>query len=109
MRAVCNSLDMSRQDVPRTADHAASRTFYTWRVDEAAVQRQLGGELLSAACNLRARFQHECRQHWEVRVFIQHRRRVSPFCGLAHPCIAPCRPVQGEHTCVGCIAGWVIW
>ena len=55
------------QDVPRTADHAASRTFYTWRVDETAVQARMESEALLAACKLRARFQHEYRVHAEVR------------------------------------------
>ena len=55
------------QDVPRTADHAASRTFYTWRVDEAAVHARVEAELLLAACKLRARFQHEYGEHSGVR------------------------------------------
>ncbi|KAK9908400.1 hypothetical protein WJX75_007290 [Coccomyxa subellipsoidea] len=57
---------LTLQDVPRTADHAASRTFYTWRVDEAAVVRRVGEELLQAASNLRARLHHELDESDEV-------------------------------------------
>jgi hypothetical protein len=56
--------------VPKTADHAASRTFHTWRVDDAAVHARVAAEVALAACNLRARLQHEYRQHAEVRACI---------------------------------------
>ncbi|EIE21445.1 hypothetical protein COCSUDRAFT_43175 [Coccomyxa subellipsoidea C-169] len=57
---------LTLQDVPRTADHSASRTFYTWRVDSTAVTRRVGEELLQAAGNLRARLHHELSEHAEA-------------------------------------------
>ncbi|CAL8469591.1 g9132 [Coccomyxa elongata] len=57
---------LTLQDVPRTADHAASRTLYTWRVDAAAVTRRVGEELLQTAANLRARLHRELTEHGEV-------------------------------------------
>ena len=86
-------LACARQDVPRTADHAASRTFYTWRVDGAAVRAQLGAELLAAACNLRARFRHECAQHWEARAPAKNNALYTAY--MTHiqwkkPCTTSC-------------------
>lgn len=65
-RGVLRGFGGRAQDVPRTVDHAASRTFYTWRVDGAAVSKRVGEELLQAAANLRARLLHELTAHAEV-------------------------------------------
>ena len=51
------------QDIPKLPDHAASRTFFTWSVSEAAVQSKVAGEYLKAAGNIRARLDHAFRQH----------------------------------------------
>ncbi len=65
--AISDGLLRILQDVPRTADHAASRTLYTWRVDAAAVTRRVGEELLQTAANLRARLHRELTEHGEAR------------------------------------------
>lgn len=43
------------QDVPRTADHAPSRTFYTWRANIDLAQARLSADLYRAAANLHKR------------------------------------------------------
>jgi hypothetical protein len=55
------------QDLPRTADHAANRTIFTWHIDMGAVRRRVATELLQAVGNLRSRMEHECLLRSEVR------------------------------------------
>ena len=55
------------QDVPRTADHAPSRTIYTWRVTAELAIARLAAELPHAILNARLRLQHESDRHGEVR------------------------------------------
>lgn len=57
---------VSVQDVPRTADHAPSRTFYTFRIQTDAATVRLGAELYRAAANVHARLAHELAQRAEV-------------------------------------------
>ena len=47
------------QDIPRTADHAPSKTIYTWKVDLEAVHQQLAANMMKAVCNLTARIDSE--------------------------------------------------
>ena len=55
------------QDIPKLPDHAASRTFFTWSVADAAVQAKVAGEYLKAAGNIRARLDFAFRQHAPAR------------------------------------------
>ena len=55
------------QDIPKLPDHAASRTFFTWSVNDAAVQAKVAGEYLKAAGNIRARLDFAFRQHAPAR------------------------------------------
>ena len=50
---------VSLQDIPRAADRAPSRSFYTWRVDERGGAARLAAESLAAAGNALARLVHE--------------------------------------------------
>ncbi|KAL3143158.1 hypothetical protein ABBQ38_002018 [Trebouxia sp. C0009 RCD-2024] len=54
------------QDVPRTADHAPSRTLYTWSVNNEAAADKLAAELYKAAFNVYVRCTHEFEQHKEI-------------------------------------------
>ncbi|KAK9828834.1 hypothetical protein WJX72_002313 [[Myrmecia] bisecta] len=54
------------QDIPKTADHAPSRTFYTWRVAAKAAADLLAAELYREAHNIRTRLDHEMLQQREV-------------------------------------------
>lgn len=54
------------QDVPRTADHAPSRTLYTWSVNNEAAADKLAAELYKAAFNVYVRCTNEFEQHKEV-------------------------------------------
>ena len=54
------------QDVPRTADHAPSRTFYTWRVNVDSAMARLSSDLYRAAGNLHARLEHELGKQREL-------------------------------------------
>lgn len=54
------------QDVPKGADHAPARTFYTWHIDRSSVTKRMAAELIQAAGNLRARLHHELSNHAEV-------------------------------------------
>ena len=54
---LCSYLGL--QDVPRTADHAPSRTFYTWRANMDAGIARVASDLYRAAGNLHARLTHE--------------------------------------------------
>ncbi|GFH06520.1 predicted protein [Haematococcus lacustris] len=47
------------QDIPKTADRAPTRTFYTWRSDWAVTCDRFAVELYRAAGNVWARLQHE--------------------------------------------------
>lgn len=64
------------QDIPRTTDHAPSRTFYTFRVSTDNVCFVLAGNLYQAALNVRLRLQHEMLQEKEVRTMV-----MSAFSG----------------------------
>lgn len=54
------------QDVPRTADHAPSRTFYTWRANSDVAIARVASDLYRAAGNLHARLVHEIRRQQEL-------------------------------------------
>ena len=62
--APCSYLGL--QDVPRTADHAPSRTFYTWRVNVDSALARLSSDLYRAAGNLHARLMHELGKQREL-------------------------------------------
>lgn len=55
------------QDVPKLPDHAASRTFFTWFVNRAAVAASLVCDWLRAAGNIRARIDTVFQQHAQAR------------------------------------------
>lgn len=59
------------QDVPRTNDHAPSRTFYTFCVNAQAASARLGAELYRAAGNVHARLAYELNQRAEVRACVR--------------------------------------
>ena len=54
------------QEIPRTADHAPSRTLYTWRVDATAAAEKLAADLYKAALNVRLRLEFELNQQSDV-------------------------------------------
>ncbi|KAL4423849.1 hypothetical protein ABPG75_001150 [Micractinium tetrahymenae] len=57
---------LALQDVPRTADHAPSRTFYTWRANPGVVNARMASDLYRAAGNLHARLAHEMSKKEEL-------------------------------------------
>jgi hypothetical protein len=54
------------QELAKTADHVASRTFYLWRVNVTQVCEHALDEMYHGASNLRNRLQHELAQEKEV-------------------------------------------
>lgn len=58
------------QDIPKLPDHAASRTFFTWYVNRAAVIAKLVSDWLKAAGNIRARLAHVFNEHSQARVYL---------------------------------------
>lgn len=54
------------QDLPRSADHAANRTIFTWHIDMVAVRRRVASELVHSIGNLRSRMEHEVSRRAEV-------------------------------------------
>jgi len=65
------------QEVPKTADHAPSRTFYLWRIDHHQSSTQLASELYKAAANLRMRFAVEQDREKEVLERLEASRPLS--------------------------------
>ena len=59
------------QDIPKLPDHAASRTFFTWYVNRAAVVAKLVSDWLKAAGNIRARLAHVFNEHSQARVYLR--------------------------------------
>ena len=57
---------MLAQDLPRSADHAANRTIFTWHIDMGAVMRRMATELVQSAGNLRSRMGDELKQQAQV-------------------------------------------
>lgn len=57
---------MSLQDIPRTTDHAPSRTLYTWRVEIDAAANKLASELYKAALNVCLRLDFEYKRQKDV-------------------------------------------
>ena len=57
---------VSLQDIPRTADHAPSRTLYTWRVEIDAAANKLASELYKAALNVCLRLDFEYKRQKDV-------------------------------------------
>ena len=57
---------VSVTDIPRTADRAASRTFYTWRVHQDAVAERIGIDTLHSMFNLARRLTVESECNTEV-------------------------------------------
>ena len=55
------------QDVPRSTDHAPSRTFYTWRASPDAALAHLAADMLQGAGNLYMRLAHEARENQQAR------------------------------------------
>lgn len=55
------------QDLPRSADHAANRTIFTWHIDIDSVRRRVATDLVQSIGNLRSRMEHEVSQRREVR------------------------------------------
>lgn len=57
------------QDVPKTADHAPSRTFYTWRAHWPSSRARLQIDLYKAAANVLERLRYEKeerKEFWDV-------------------------------------------
>ncbi|DBA69084.1 hypothetical protein WJX79_001083 [Trebouxia sp. C0005] len=57
---------VSLQDVPRTTDHAPSRTLYTWRVEIDAAADKLASELYKAALNVCLRLDFEYQRQKDI-------------------------------------------
>lgn len=58
---------MVRQDIPKTADHAPSRTIYTFRAVPADAYHTLLLNVMQALLNVRVRLAHELAKEQEVR------------------------------------------
>ena len=54
------------QDIPRTTDHAPTKTIYTWKVDLAAAATQLATNMIKGVCNLQDRLQTELNKRHQV-------------------------------------------
>ncbi|WIA34705.1 hypothetical protein OEZ86_013016 [Tetradesmus obliquus] len=65
------------QDIPRTADRAPTRCFYTWHVDIDAVFGRLAADLYHAAVNLHTRRSHEMRKHSELVELVESARAAG--------------------------------
>ncbi len=63
----CEAASISMQDIPRSTDHAPSKTFYTFRADTEAAFRAVQHDVVHALLNLRLRYEHEMKQQSEVR------------------------------------------
>ena len=57
---------VSVTDIPRTADRAASRTFYTWRVHQDSVAEKIGIDSIHSMFNLARRLSVESQHNTEV-------------------------------------------
>ncbi len=58
---------ISITDIPRTADRAASRTFYTWRVHQDSMAEKIGIDTLHSMFNIARRLSVESHRNSEVR------------------------------------------
>ena len=88
---------VSLQDVPRTTDHAPSRTLYTWRVEIDAAADKLASELYKAALNVCLRLDFE----------YQRQKDVSLLCPSSLSChitasaaVFPCDMYTEVHCCL---------
>ena len=54
------------QEVPKTADHAPTRTFFLWSIRQQTLLPQVLDRMCHAALNLRLRLAHEMQQEQEV-------------------------------------------
>lgn len=59
------------QDVPRSTDHAPSKTFYTFRANTASAFGVMQHDIVHALLNLRLRHKHERDKEEDVR-FLSH-------------------------------------
>lgn len=82
------------QDIPRSADHAPSRTFYTWRADIGVASAKLALELYRAAGNVYCRLQHDFR-HFQAIPYIE----AGHVPARMHPELARMRKVAGALEC----------
>jgi hypothetical protein len=71
------------KDVPRTADHAPSRTFYTFRVNAEAACQTVSSWVYRALLNVRLRLQHELQSESEVTARLCRRRETDFRCLVA--------------------------
>lgn len=62
----CLAKALFLQDIPQTADHAASRTFYTWRVNLQDAIDQFRKDVYKATFNTHLRLMHELKKGNEV-------------------------------------------
>lgn len=58
----------SVQDVPRSTDHAPSKTFYTFRANTDSAFRVMQHDIVQALLNLRLRHRHERGKAEDVRL-----------------------------------------
>ncbi|KAF5840075.1 hypothetical protein DUNSADRAFT_17810 [Dunaliella salina] len=65
------------QDIPKTADRAASRTFYTWHVEWEPVSDHFSTNLYRAAGNVWARLQHELAKNKELLDLVEEAQIVG--------------------------------
>lgn len=68
---------LAMQDIPRTSDHAPSRTFYTFRVDVQAAYGRLAAEVCQGAGNVWLRLQAELSKEREVLDLIDQAREMG--------------------------------
>jgi hypothetical protein len=59
------------QDVPRSTDHAPSKTFYTFRANTDSAFRVMQHDIVQALLNLRLRHRHERGKAEDVRLLPQ--------------------------------------
>mmetsp|Transcript_6773 Transcript_6773/g.18176 ORF Transcript_6773/g.18176 Transcript_6773/m.18176 type:complete len:686 (+) Transcript_6773:251-2308(+) len=65
------------QDIPKTSDRAASRTFYTWHVEWEPVSDHFSTNLYRAAGNVWARLQHEMAKNKELLDLVEEAQIVG--------------------------------
>lgn len=67
------------QDIPRTADHAPSKTIFTWKIDLEGIYEQLGADMMKGVCNLADRLDAELNKRPQV---IPQNLNPKPFFSL---------------------------
>lgn len=67
------------QDVPRSTDHAPSKTFYTFRANTDSAFTVMQHDIVHALLNLRLRHKHERDKQEDVSVYHPQNMRECPL------------------------------